>query len=349
MKYEHLLKEYMCITPFVYMELHKNGIYSCCPSWLDTKVGELSEIETVWKSETLKNIHDSILDDSYRYCSKSKCPYLSQILNEGTIPSGFSKKSDFKFELHKDGPTNINFAFDRSCNLSCPTCRNVVMMADGTELEFVENTMNDVINTFGKNIKYIYLSGSADPFASKTFRKFLLNFDKTKFPNLKQIHIHTNGLLFTEKMWNNLSNVHEYIKSFEISIDAANKETYEIVRRGGNWDVLIENLKFIGTLKIKSKRVSFVVQDSNYLEMEDFYNLMMGIFNNKVDVFFGKISNWGTYSESEFKIKNICDESHPEFNMFLHNLNKINSKYKCLHNMHDIIDKHLPKKRNGLI
>ena len=339
----------MCKTPFMYMELHKNGIYSCCPSWLDTKVGELDEIETVWKSETLNNIHNSILDDSYKYCSKSKCPYLSQILNEGTIPNGFIKKKDFNYELHKDGPTNVNFSFDRSCNLSCPTCRNFVIMADGSELEFVENTMDSVIKNFGKTIKLIYLSGTADPFASKTFRKFLINFDKTKFPNLISIHLHTNGLLFTEQIWNSLKNVHQYIHSFEISIDAANKETYEIVRRGGNWDVLIENLKFISTLNIVNKKVSFVVQDTNYLEMEEFYNLMMKIFNNKVDVYFGKILNWGTYSESEFKIKNICDEAHPEFNMFLNNLNKVNKKYKCLHNMHDIINKHLPNKTKTLL
>jgi hypothetical protein len=83
--------------------------------------------------------------------------------------------------------------------------------------------------------------------------------------------------------------------------------------------------------------------------MEDFYKLMMNIFNNNINVYFNKITNWGTYSDSEFMIKQIWNESHPEFQLFLNQLNKINSKYKCIHNMHDIIDKHLPKKRNGLL
>jgi hypothetical protein len=83
--------------------------------------------------------------------------------------------------------------------------------------------------------------------------------------------------------------------------------------------------------------------------MENFYSLMMKIFKNNVDIYFNKITNWGTYSDSEFKLKQIWNESHPEFQIFLHQLNKINSKYRCIHNMHDIIDKHLPKKINDLI
>ena len=51
----------------------------------------------------------------------------------------------------------------------------------------------------------IYLSGTADPFASKSFRKFLINFDKKKFPNVNHIHLHTNGLLLTKSMWEQLS------------------------------------------------------------------------------------------------------------------------------------------------
>jgi wyosine [tRNA(Phe)-imidazoG37] synthetase (radical SAM superfamily) len=150
-------------------------------------------------------------------------------------------------------------------------------------------------------------------------------------------------------MWNSLSHIHDLIKTIEISIDAANGETYNIVRRGGDWNTLMKNLEFISTIKMNNKNVSFVVQDTNYFEMEDFYILMNKIFKNNINVFFNKITNWGTYSEGEFAIKQIWNESHPEFKIFLKQLNKINKKYKCTHNMHDIIDKHLPKKRNGLI
>ena len=346
---EDILKQYICITPFVYLEAHKNGIYSCCPSWLPNKISTLENIDTAWQSEELKKVQESILDGSYKYCSKTECPYLSELLNNKKIPKGFRPVNNFNSSDYKDGPTNINFAFDRSCNLSCPSCRNVAIMADGTELEFIDDTINKIVDIYGKNIKMLYLSGSADPFASKSIRKLLLNFDRKKFPNVNHIHLHTNALLLTEKMWNSLSHIHDLIKTIEISVDASNEETYKVVRRGGDWKILIDNLNFISTLKLTDKRISFVVQDINYLEMEDFYSLMMKIFKNKVDIYFNKITNWGTYSDSEFKLKQIWNESHSEFQMFLHQLNKINSKYRCIHNMHDIIDKHLLKKINKLI
>ena len=347
--YNELLKKYVCITPFTYLELHKHGIFSCCPSWLPNKLGDLDDMENVWESQELKKIQESILDGSYKYCSKTECPYLSKLLNGNGLSFNFMLKESFNKESVKMGPTNINFAFDRSCNLSCPTCRNVAIMANGEEIEFIDKTMSRVINEFGKSITMLYLSGSADPFASKSIRKLLLNFDTTKFPKLQQIHLHTNGLLLTEKMWSSLSHIHHLINTIEISIDASNKETYEIVRRGGNWETLITNLEFISKIKMNDKRVSFVVQDCNYMEMEEFYNLMMVIFNKNVNVYFNKITNWGTYNEDEFKVKQIWSESHPEFYIFLHQLSKINNKHKCIHNMYDIVETHLLNQTKSII
>jgi len=344
-----ILKNYICTTPFTYLEAHKHAVFSCCPSWLPNKVGTIEKIENVWKSNELEKIWDSIIDGSYKFCSKTECPYLSQLINDGVKPKGFIEKNKFKIEKYKKGPTNINFAFDRSCNLSCPSCRNFAIMADGEELEFIDETINKIINVYGKNIKMLYLSGSADPFASKSLRKLLLNFDRNKLPNVTHIHIHTNGLLLNEKMWKSLSHIHDLIKTIEISVDASKKETYEIVRRGGNWETILENLKFISTIKLYDKRISFVVQDTNYKEMENFYNLMTNIFKNDIDVYFNKITNWGTYSDGEFALKQIWNESHPEFKNFLIELNKINKKYKCIHNMYDIIQKHLPSKIINLI
>lgn len=222
-------------------------------------------------------------------------------------------------------------------------------MANGEELEFIDSTITKITEKFSSTITMLYLSGSADPFASKSIRKFLLNLDLKKFPNLNHIHLHTNGLLFTEEIWNRLKHLHPLIKTVEISIDAATKETYEVIRRGGTWETLLKNLEFISTLQLNDIRTSFVVQDTNYLEMSSFYELMMSIFNKKVDVYFNKITNWGTYTEGEFKIKQIWSETHPEFNLFLIQLSKISKKYKCIHNMYDIIEKYLPKKLDKLL
>jgi hypothetical protein len=85
-------------------------------------------------------------------------------------------------------------------------------------------------------------------------------------------------------------------------------------------------------------KTSFVVQDSNYMEMEEFYNLMYFIFGKKVSVFFGKITNWGTFSDGEFKLKQVWDVEHPEHHLFKKELNKIWKNQNLFHNLYEFID-----------
>ena len=42
----------------MYLEAHKHGVYSCCPSWLPSRVSSLEDIDTVWESPELKAIQD---------------------------------------------------------------------------------------------------------------------------------------------------------------------------------------------------------------------------------------------------------------------------------------------------
>jgi MoaA/NifB/PqqE/SkfB family radical SAM enzyme len=141
-------------------------------------------------------------------------------------------------------------------------------------------------------------------------------------------------------MWEEMKNIHPYVKTCEISIDAARKETYEnVTRLGGNWDKLISNLKFISTIKsLTSVKCSFVVQQSNYTEMTKFLELIHGIFGKKTKVFFGKITNWGTFNEGQYKLLKVWDDTHPEFNLFLEEFKKVALNPFVFHNMYELID-----------
>jgi MoaA/NifB/PqqE/SkfB family radical SAM enzyme len=146
--------------------------------------------------------------------------------------------------------------------------------------------------------------------------------------------------MWTKEMWDSMPNVHKYVTTCEISIDAGTQNTYENkTRLGGKWDTLINNLKFISTIEtLKSVKTSFVVQDSNYMEMETFYNLMYSIFGKKVNVFFGKIINWGTFSDGEFKLKQVWDVEHPEHMLFKKEFNRIWKNTNLFHNLYEFVD-----------
>jgi MoaA/NifB/PqqE/SkfB family radical SAM enzyme len=338
------LRNFVCSVPFDSLEIHNNVYFLCCPSWLDVKIEAKDySIKDVWNSDPAIEVRKSILDGSYKYCNKELCPYLSKLANYG-IPNGpIGKKNESRHSnpvSPNNSPDYLVMNFDRTCNYKCPSCRADIIVENKEGLERIEKTIEEIDTYYSKDVKTLYITGSGDPFASPSFRNYLRDFNPIKYRNLKSIHLHTNASMWNEEMWNSMPNVHRYVNSCEISIDAGTRETYENkTRLGGNWDNLISNLKFINTIpNLEKIKTSFVVQDTNYTEMEEFYNLMYSIFGKKVNVFFGKITNWGTFSDGEFKIKQVWDASHPEHKKFVDRFNKIWMKPNLFHNMYEFID-----------
>lgn len=336
------LNDYICGVPFNSLELHNNVYFLCCPSWLPNKINQSKfPIKDVWNSEPVVEIRKSILDGSYRYCDKEMCPHLSKLINFGVASGPIRKKTGFNFDvISKDsGPENVIMNFDRTCNYKCPSCRLDLIVENSKGIERVQKTIEEVDEYFSPSIKTIYITGTGDPFVSVGFRNYLRNFNPKKYPKLENIHLHTNASMWNKEMWDSMPNVHNLVRTCEISIDAGTKETYEQKTRiGGDWDILMSNLKFISTIpKIYRIKTSFVVQDVNYFEMETFYDLMYSIFGDKVNVFFGKITNWGTFSNEKFKIKKIWDEIHPDHSLFIDEFQKIWKKPKVTHNMYEFI------------
>jgi MoaA/NifB/PqqE/SkfB family radical SAM enzyme len=337
------LKNYVCGVPFNSLEIHNNQYFVCCPSWLNVsfKRDEYA-LNEIWNSEPVQEIRESVLDGSFKYCNKELCPFLSKLVNYG-IPSGpiglKGTNLDFKKVIKNNTPDVLMLNFDRTCNYKCPSCRVDLIVENSEGVKRVEKTIEDIDNYYSANVKRLYITGSGDPFVSVGFRNYLRNFNPKKYPKLQGIHLHTNASMWNKEMWDSMPNVHKYIQTCEISIDAGTKDTYENkTRLGGNWENLMNNLKFISTIPNINVKTSFVVQDTNYAEMEIFYNLMYSIFGKKVNVFFGKITNWGTFSDGEFKLKQVWDTEHPEHELFKKEFNKIWKNANLFHNLYEFID-----------
>lgn len=345
------LKNYICSVPFRAMEVHQNSSYLCCPSWLPKALPKNVTPYEAWNSKEANDIRESILDGSYKYCDRKQCPFLQQLTNYGEVGDVrvFTKKTNTsasifetinKFKNKEEFPPSmINFSFDRTCNLKCPSCRLDLIVADSIGIKKVKQYIETIENQYGKDLHSLYITGTGDPFVSVGFRDFLRNFDESRWPNLQRIHLHTNATKWTQKMWESMPNIHKYVKSCEISIDAGTKDTYENKTRiGGNWDELIENLNYISSIKgLTSIKTSFVVQKNNYKEMKIFYDLMTSIFGNRVNIFFGRINNWGTFSEEEYKEQKVWDYNHPDHQDFLREVNSILPANNSFNNLQEFI------------
>jgi len=307
-----------CPKPFDTLLIDKFGsCYLCeCTAWLPQSVGnlQLQEIEDILSSDSAKTLRESIVDGSYRYCNEKQCAWLL-----------YTKTGEV---WGKDIPVtqikNIRLAVDDSCNLSCPSCRNKqIFVTSGVHFKTRIKIIDKIIN-FLKNLNHevlIHIGSDGDPFASLIYRYFMRESADIKNLNFS---FQSNGLLL-KQMYNRTKKIWDRTKKIGISIDGATRETYELLRQGGSYDKILENLAF---LKEKKKEhdfkfyLHFVVQKKNYHEMLKIIELA-----EKYDVdnvCLNKIEDWNTYEN--FEEVNITDVQHPEHGKYLEEFGKVKTK-----------------------
>ena len=323
-----------CRKPFEHFEIHGTGKVSlCCYSWLPVWAGTVDEstsVKDVFNSDTVKDVRESIHDGSFKYCNAELCPFIQGNLLENREDVKGPRMREIIDEKIVDGltPDFYNLCYDQSCNLSCPSCRtNRINFNEGPVYDKKIQIQNQIIKeVFGapheRNCT-VSVTGSGDPFGSKIFRELLFSIDGKNFPRVN-INLQTNGVMFTERYWNKMEKIHSNINTVIVSLDSACESTYNIVRRGGNWTVLMDNMKFLSALrkqnKINTLRTDFVMQQLNYKEAPGFIKLSKEL---QVDcACLSKIINWGTFTDEQFNTHAIWKGSHPEHQEFLSMMQK---------------------------
>jgi len=298
---------------------------ACCYSYINyPRVGDLTKTKAdkIWHNSLLNSFRKSIIDGSYKYCKHDTCPDLmnkSDVMKTyDELPEKLKEMVDDGSGKTKYGPLGIDYSFDQECNLACPSCRSGLVKNTESQEKIIKKISNDLEN-LSEDVEQIYISGSGDPFGSRASREWLLNFDKSKYPNLKRFVFHTNANLLTPRMW---EKVYPLIEGLEIimiiSIDASTPETYDVVRKNGNFFRLQDNLENIKDLKekglINCLDARFVVQKDNYTEMLDFVDFCRYYKFDKI--IFTKLEDWDVSNE-DHKSKTIHLPDHPLHNDFL--------------------------------
>ena len=348
---------YYCTRPFDWFSALDNGnVVPCCPPWVNGYTfGNLNDntVEEVWNSDKAKKFRESILDGSYRYCNEKSCPHM-QSKSECVLTLDEIITAQ-KYQVHDDivknrthlshGPMIINCDYDRSCNLSCPSCRPKTIIITGEKKKRALEMQDMLIKDGFKDATHITCTASGDAFASPVFRTMLQQLKPVHAPKLQKMTILSNGLLI-KKYWPTLSDyTKEKVQYISISIDAASADVYKINRRGGNWDDLKDNLSFIRDLRkagdIKGFLTSFVVQENNFHQIKDFFNLCKdyNVDCVQLQIFepdFLRDLGCGTYFD-EWVEKAVQERTHPKHQQLLEiirdgyfekYINRFNNRYK---------------------
>lgn len=235
----------------------------------------------------------AINNRTYSFCNSNMCPVFIGRRNDAKLEL---QEKYIEMETH---PRNLLVNFEDSCNLKCESCRNEVKIAKGKEYEKNMRYANILVKDVLPYTEFITMAGTGEVFVGKGYKRM---YTSSAMDNIKWIRLLTNGTLFNEQNWKKFSYNKKGKIILTVSIDAATKETYERLRRNGNFDVLKQNMEFASKLRKKGDlsyfRMNFVVQKKNYLEMPLF--VQWGKELEVDEVFFTKILNYGTYGQDEF-------------------------------------------------
>ena len=308
-----------CRAPFEEIETRTNGqVHFCCSAWQPAPIGQLDAEgeDGFWRSESAQEIRRSVLEGDFSHCSRWHCPSISgRRLPEKNNADVAAMARDPNLK-----PSRVILSHDRSCNISCPSCRSDLIALSNAKSQKLNALFEDKLLPLITDAKKVKVTGSGDPFGSRHFRYLLKRMTAT-FPRERRIQLHTNGLLLNERAWNDLD-LWGHVSSVWVSVDAADPDTYAALRRGGTWETLLPNLKFLGRLRkagqIDSFRLDFVVQQSNYAEIGDFVDLARNVGAD--GAYFLRIRNWGHFSVDEFRQMDVFAVDHQEHHDLLERL-----------------------------
>jgi sulfatase maturation enzyme AslB (radical SAM superfamily) len=292
-----------------------NCLICTCDGWLPIPVGKVQDFNSlaeVWSSPIAQTLQADIDNKKYTWCAVEHC---------GIKQHNIVRDS---YELA------INI--DESCNLHCPSCRrNPIMHTSGPEFDNKLNDLHRIIqwlDNFDEPI-CIILSGNGDPLASAIIRPLINSYQ----PKTTQtFRLFTNGLLIKKQLID--SKILPNVSNFLISVDAGSSAVYANVRRGGNWQILLENFDFLDSIGVNDKvQLNFAVQKNNFRDLENFVAVCQkyGFIAN-----IHQLDDWGTWATTmpvnpdawtivngTFEQHNVLSTSHSDYKECVNILQKI--------------------------
>jgi molybdenum cofactor biosynthesis enzyme MoaA len=340
------LKRKFCNVPFRNFEvIHTGEVSSCC--WVAPKHGSYPDryvlgslahqsVDEIWNGKPAKELRRSILDGSFEFCSQDICPLFRDdgagLIDKDQVSEVrqdmFDGINDEERKCIEQGsttcdnlPSKLYLNLGYSCNYNCPTCApsqdehsafNKVVDYLETRNSFFLEKLSSVF----LKVRYIFLGSFGEPLYSKSLVRWLRGFRPENFSEDFFMELQTNGSLLNETFWSGLPiELKKHLSMIQVSTDAATKDTYEKVRLGGKWEVIKRNLEFISKLNtVKSLTLNFVVQESNFREMEAFVDLGAHL---GCRVRFTRVQRWPATSAEVFAKMNVFDPDHVSHSEFV--------------------------------
>lgn len=309
---------HFCSVPWEYLEVVSTGdVYVCCNGRQKKPIGNIwkTDLLALWKSREANGVRQSIQAGEFANCGP--CIYLDK---KGGRVKERTKLNLFEQSYAKDllfpYPKLLWLLIDRSCQLKCGSCRTDFIVESKTQkvFELRDRVLQDPVM---QGLETLWIDGSGEPLMSKAHLDLIAR--SPQLLRYSNIGILTNGLLFKKTYEQLTPEAQNKIHHVTVSVDAAFPQTYKL-NRGADWYVLMENLEFIADLRRglgTTFKIVMAVQENNWRQMIWFASLASHL---GATAWFTALTNWGTWTEAEYRARAVHLPGHPEHQIFCEQL-----------------------------
>jgi sulfatase maturation enzyme AslB (radical SAM superfamily) len=294
-----------------------------------------NSLEEIFNNPILSEIKSSLGKDiSHKNCStkcnilenykpNSKYKFLRDLYNPMFFESDIDYKNPYDFKL-----SGIDLHWSSICDLKCVMCwhgqsSSIALEENKPVLHTSTEAADKIINLIldnQDNLKEIYLSGG-EPTLIKHNLKLLKKLDKNK---KFKIRINTNMMFKRNNaIIEELKNFNDVL--FTVSVDGMN-ESFNYLRHGGDWDLLIKNLDNLQNTNFKWRinSVFFIPTVFTITDTLEFF-----IKNYNFDDF--TINQLADYKNDSIRARNLPENLKP---IAINKLTEFQERYKNNKNLY---------------
>ncbi|WP_188261096.1 radical SAM protein [Azospirillum tabaci] len=247
-----LKRSLRCYHPFQTLNADRTGtIHACsCPVHRQREMGpdgnsREQSIESIWNGERLRQMREAFLAGDYgRFCNTRSCSLLyGPPALPPTDPEVIAAVNEGKTVLDYGVRTLIH-EIDHGCNLHCVHCREEKIPVDRSHTKPNIEEVRDLIRA--KKLKTFYPHGWGEVLIMKDVVELLAS--NLLVDNGVSVELHTNLLPLRPSLWARIG--HNTFSHIVFSVDGCSSATYDAVRRGGSWERVHENMRYLASLRV---------------------------------------------------------------------------------------------------
>lgn len=310
--------------------INADGAVRLC-SWLKDGgvIGYLTQnsLEEIYHSHEAELIRKMHAEGDHSNCNPNTCPYVAN----NTVSA-----HEIDVSAIPQYPRALYLAFENKCNYRCIMCGipGCMEKLEADRLEKKYDRIDAELRKALPHVKHISANGLGELFVSRHTLKLLSEWEPLANPNEVSVSLETNGSLFDEEHWQQISNLGKYKLSVAITILSFENDIYqELSGTNQNVEKLIDNLNYVKSLResgvINYLELATVYQNKNYRQLPDFVKRCLEEFGADY-VRLRPFEPWGEAGMKEW-LMDVRNVYHPNNNDFLEVINNPILKHPKVH------------------